>query len=54
MTSQLGLQTFAILIYPNISESKGSQTMRFSQLTEYSKRNIYFSSYIMQKMRQGD
>ena len=42
MTSQPGLQTNAIYILPNISQSKGNQTMK------------YFSSKIMQKMRQGD
>ena len=34
MTSQplLGLQTIAMQVLPNISQSKGNQTMRFSQL----------------------
>ena len=40
MTSQPGLQTIAIHILPNISQSKGNQTMKFSQLIEYNKRNI--------------
>ena len=53
MTSQPGLQTIAIHILPNISQSKGNQKMKFGQLIEYNKRNI-FSSKIMQKMRQGD
>ena len=38
MTSQPSLQTFAIHILPNISQSKGNQTI----------------SKIMQKMREGD
>ena len=29
MTSQPGLQTIAIHIFPNISQSKGNQTMKF-------------------------
>ena len=29
MTSQLGLQTIAIHMFPNISQSKGNQTMKF-------------------------
>ena len=29
MSSQPGLQTIAIQILPNISQSKGNQTMRF-------------------------
>ena len=53
MTSRPGLQTIAIHILPNISQSKGNQSMKFGQLIEYNKRNI-FSSKIMRKMRQGD
>ena len=41
MTSQPGFQAIAILILPNISKGKGSQTMKFGQLTEYHKRNIF-------------
>ena len=48
MTSQPGLQTIAIYTLPNISQSKGNQTMKFGQLTEYNKRNIL---KVMQKMR---
>ena len=40
MTSQPVLQTIAIQILPNISQSKGNQTMTFGQLIEYNKRNI--------------
>ena len=40
MTAQPGLQTIAIHILPNISRSKGNQTMKFVQLIEYDKRNI--------------
>ena len=40
MTSQPGLQTIAILLLPNISQSKGNHTMNFGQLTEYNK--IFF------------
>ena len=41
MTSQRGLQTIAIHILPNISQSKGNQTMKFGQLIEYNKSNIF-------------
>ena len=41
MTSQPGLQTIAIHILPNISQSKGNQTMKFGQLIGYNKRNIF-------------
>ena len=40
MVSQPGLQTIAIHMLVNISQSKGNQTMKFSQLIEYNKRNI--------------
>ena len=41
MTWQSGLQTIAIHILPNISQSKDNQTMKFGQLTEYNKWNIF-------------
>ena len=41
MTSQTGLQTIAIHILPNISQSKCNQTMKFRQLLKYDKRNIF-------------
>ena len=39
--SQPGSQTIAIQILPNISQSKDNQTLRFDQLIEYKKRNIF-------------
>ena len=41
MLSQPGLQTIAIHILPNISQSKGNQTMKFGQLMEYNKRPLF-------------
>ena len=41
MTSEHGLQTTAIHILPNISQSKGNQTMKFGQLIEYNKINTF-------------
>ena len=41
MTSQPVLQTIAIHIFPNILQSKGNQTLKFDQLIEYNKINIY-------------
>ena len=41
MTSQPGLQTIAIHILPNISQSKGNQTMKLGQLIEFNKGNIF-------------
>ena len=41
MTSQLGQKTILIHILPNISRSKGNQTMKFGQLIDYKMRNIF-------------
>ena len=41
MTSQPGIPTIAIDILPNPTQSKGNQTMKFVELIEYSKRNIF-------------
>ena len=41
MTSQPGKQAITIHTLPNISKSKGNQTMKFGQLIEYNKRNIF-------------
>ena len=41
LASQPGLQTIVIHILLNISQSKGNQTMKFGQLIEYDKRNIF-------------
>ena len=41
MMSQPGLQTIAIHMLPNISQSKTNQTMKFGQLIEYNKGNIF-------------
>ena len=45
MTLQPGLQTIAIHTLPNISQSKDNQTMKFGQLIEYDKRNLFFKNY---------
>ena len=41
MTSQPGKQAIAMHILPNISQSKGNQTMKFGQLIEYNMTNIF-------------
>ena len=41
MTSQPGKQTLEINISPNISRSKGNQTIKICQLIEYDMRNIF-------------
>ena len=45
MTSQPGSPTIAIHILPNISQSKGNQTMKYGQLIEYNKRNIFLQKF---------
>ena len=49
MTSQPGWQTTTVQILPNISESKGSQTMKFCQLMEYKKRIIFSKNHAENK-----
>ena len=51
MTLQPGLQTIAIHILPNISQSKGNQTMKFSQLIEYNKI-FFFKHYAENEARR--
>ena len=41
MTSQPGLQTIIIHILPNISQSEGKQKIKFGQIIEYNKKNIF-------------
>ena len=41
MTSQPGWQTILIHILTKIPRSKGNQTTKFDQLTEYNMRNIF-------------
>ena len=41
MASQPGSQRIKIRIFPNISQSKGKETLKFGQVKEYNKRNIF-------------
>ena len=41
MASLPGLQTIVIHILPNISQSKGNQTIKFGELLEFNKRNTF-------------
>ena len=41
MMSQTSKQTITIHIWPNLSRSKGNQTVRFGHLIEYNTRNIF-------------
>ena len=51
MTSQPGQQRITRHKLLNISQIKGNQAMKFGQLIEYLKRNI-FGKKIMQKTRK--
>ena len=44
MTSQSCQQTFTILIFSNTSRRKGNQTMKFDQVIEYNKINIFIQN----------
>ena len=41
MMSEPGLQTITIHTLPNLSQSKGNQVMKFGQVIEYNKRNVF-------------
>ena len=41
MTSQPGKQIIGTNIWPNISQTKGNQTMKFGQFIELQIRNIF-------------
>ena len=41
ITSQLSLQAIKIHILPNISQDKGNQAIKFGQLIEHNKKNIF-------------
>ena len=41
MTSQPGEQIITSHMLPNISRNKGNQAIKFGQLIEYNKRNIF-------------
>ena len=43
MTSQTGLQARAVDILPSVSQSKGNQTMKFSEMKLNLRRGIFFS-----------
>ena len=45
MTSQPRLQTIAIHILPNISQSKDNKTMKFGELIEITRGILFFKDY---------
>ena len=51
--SQPGLQTFAIDIFPNISQFKDNQTMKFDQLREYKTINIFLQKLCRKRGREA-
>ena len=53
MMSQPGLQTIAIHILPNISQSKGNKTMKFGQLIEYNKGNIFLQKLFRKWVKEA-
>ena len=52
MSPQSGLQTIAIHILLNISQSKGNQRMKFGQLIEYCKTNIFLQKLCRKSGKQ--
>ena len=51
MASQPGLQTIAMRILLNISQSKGNQTMKLGQLIQYNKRHIFIQKSLVTSCR---
>ena len=47
MMPQPGRQAIAKHILPNISRSKGNQTMKFAQLIEYNMKNIFVKNHTL-------
>ena len=41
MMAQAGLETIVINILPNISQTKDNQTIKFGQLIESNKKNVF-------------
>ena len=52
MTSQPGWQTITMHIFPNISRSKGHQTMKFGQLIEYNNGSIFLQKLCRKRGRE--
>ena len=52
MRSQPSYQTIAIHILPNISRSKGNQTMKSGQLIECNMRNISLKNHTQNMMEK--
>ena len=46
MTSQTGQKIITINILPNISRSKGNQTMKLGQSIEYNMRDLFQKKHI--------
>ena len=52
MTSQPCEQTITIHILPNISQSKGNQTLKFGEVIEYNNRNIFLQKSYRKQGRE--
>ena len=52
VTSQPGLETIAIHILSNMSQSKGNQTITFRQLIELSRQLFFFKNYAENEARR--
>ena len=48
MKSSTGKQTIAIYMFPNISRSKGKQTIKFGQLIEYNMK--YYTKNVVKTL----
>ena len=53
MMSQTGQQIITMHILPNISRSKGNQSIKFGQLTEYNMRKIFLEKSYTKYSREA-
>ena len=52
MVSQPVQQTITIHILPNVSRIKGNETMKFAQVIEYSKKNVFLQKSCKKRGRE--
>ena len=52
MTSEPGKQINSIHILPNISRSKGNQTMKFGERIDYNMRTFFLKNYAQNAMEK--
>ena len=52
MTSDPGQQTITVHIFPDISRSKGNQTMKFGQVIDIAREKFFFKNHAENEARR--